>query len=106
MDKSVNHNEGKLRYSRIFIDTPHALEQEARVAEHGEKEYERFNWVKSFNTEHEKEFVEENMDSIARHFFDYSAGQNMDLKSMCHHLAHVRRRCAFLIEYYFRKMKV
>lgn len=92
-NRGVNHNEGKPRPSLVLVDTPNALAEEIKVSELGAKEYGRDNWKAGG-----EEFLADNLDSILRHILAYSQGQIIDPKSGCHHLAHVRRRCAIALE--------
>jgi hypothetical protein len=87
INKAINHNEGKPR-------------PEIKVSELGAKEYGRDNWKAGG-----EEFLADNLDSILRHILAYSQGQVIDPKSGCHHLAHVRRRCAIALEHWARPLQ-
>ena len=95
MSKGINHNEGKPRPSLVLVDTHNALAEEIKVSELGAKEYGRYNWKGGG-----EQFLADNLDSILRHILAYSQGQEIDPKSGCHHLAHVRRRCAIALEHW------
>lgn len=100
INKAINHNEGKPRPSLVLVDTPNALAEEIKVSELGAKEYGRDNWKAGG-----EEFLADNLDSILRHILAYSQGQVIDPKSGCHHLAHVRRRCAIALEHWARPLE-
>jgi hypothetical protein len=97
--KSLNHNEGKPRPSLILKDMKKSFEALMEVREFGCKKYDRMNWSVSKGTEHSKEFLDENIDSMLRHIMAYMEGESIDNESGCHHLAQAAIRCMFAIEY-------
>jgi len=95
---SQNHNEGKPRLSLVTQDMRHAIEEMAKVREMGAIKYDRMNWAESIGQPEEKQFLEDNLDSIYRHLAALDDGL-LDDESKCHHMAHIAVRCCFSIEY-------
>ena len=97
--KALNHNEGKPRPSLILRDMAKAFEDLLKVREFGAIKYDRMNWVQSIDTEDADEFLEDNLDSIARHLLAHESGEHMDEESGCYHLAQVAVRSMMHLEY-------
>lgn len=100
--KSLNHNEGKDRPSLILKDMKSAFKEVLKVREMGAKKYDRLNWAESIGTDHQEEFLQDNIDSIYRHLIALE-DEELDSESQCHHLAHVAVRAMMGIEYYAAK---
>jgi hypothetical protein len=97
--KSLNYNKGKLRPSLILKDLQYAFKQMLGVRENGAKKYDRMNFIESKGTEHEKEFLDDNLDSIERHLLAIHADETHDDESKMEHMAHVAIRAMFALEY-------
>jgi len=95
---SLNHNEGKPRLSLVTQDMRHAIEEMASVREMGCEKYDRMNWAESIGQEDEKQFLEDNLDSIYRHLAALDDGL-LDEESGCYHMAHIAVRACFALEY-------
>ena len=100
-EKSLNHNEGKPRLGLVIQDMSNAIEAMARVREMGSKKYTRLNWAVSMGKPEEKEFLEDNLESIYRHLSDLK-NSDLDDESKCYHMAHVAVRACFALEYAIR----
>jgi hypothetical protein len=96
---SKNFNEGKVKLSLVLKDMKNAVEEMARVRQAGiDKGYDRMNWAESIGQEDEKQFLEDNLDSIYRHLAALDDGL-LDEESGCYHMAHIAVRACFALEY-------
>ena len=96
---SENKNEGKVKLSLVLTDLRNAIEEMANVRQAGiDKGYERMNWAESIGQPEEKQFLEDNIDSIYRHLAAIEDGL-LDDESGCYHMAHIAVRACFAIQY-------
>ena len=100
--KSINNNEGKLKPSWVLAQTQNAFLEELKVVKNSLSFYPLNNWKLSMGIDGEQEeFLQDNLDSIGRHYLALLSGEEIDPISGCHHMAHIRRRCAMGMEYFF-----
>lgn len=78
---------GKAPLSRLMWD---ALEEVARVHEHGDKHYGMGNWRKG-------QPFSSPMDSLLRHYVAISRGEDIDPKSGRYHAAHLAWNALFIL---------
>ena len=84
-----NNNKPQLSF---LLDFPNAIEEVCRVCEMGAKKYALLNWQKGLPFRG----VE---DSLLRHLTAFHNGEDYDLESKKHHLAHVAWNALALLEY-------
>ena len=94
--KALNYNEGKPRPSLILKDMAFAFNECLKVREMGAIKYDRMNFIQSKGTEHEDEFLAENLDSMLRHSLEDG---DIDKESKCYHMAHIAVRALFALSY-------
>lgn len=94
-----NYNAGKIRPSLILKDMLFAFKAMLDVREYGCLKYDRLNAFLSMDTEHAEKFLEDNLESIERHYLDISEGQIFDKESKCFHYAHIAIRSMFALMY-------
>src|SRR3990167_899492 len=87
---ATRHNEGKPALSYL-LTFPHALEGLAKVCMHGEKKYERFNYLKGAP-------VQQYVDCLLRHLNAFYNGEDVDPDSGNEHVDHVVWNALMLAE--------
>jgi hypothetical protein len=85
----VKFDTGKPQFSLIPVS---AITEEALVLAYGAEKYGRDNWRKGMDWTRL-------IDAALRHIYAFSNGEDLDLETGRHHLAHARCELAFLIEY-------
>lgn len=86
--KAINKNEGKHRWSLLLTDFQPELEQVLKARQMGAEKYGRDNPFKP----QDKQFKEDNLDSIERHLMAIRSDQDLDDESGLSHLAHIALR--------------
>jgi len=94
-----NYNQGKERPSLILKDMAKAFESFLRVREKGAVKYDRLNFRESIGTPDAERFMEDNLDSLARHFLKRLQGEIYDQETGEPHSAHIMCRSGFDVEY-------
>jgi len=94
-----NYNAGKERPSLVLKDMSKALESLLRVREKGAVKYDRLNFRESIGTPDAERFMEDNLDSLARHFLKRLQGEIYDQETGEPHSAHIMCRSGFDVEY-------
>lgn len=93
-NKSLRHNEGKVKWSLInFV----SLRPLVDVLNFGAKKYSPNNWKKGFD----KKELE---DSLLRHVTALIDGEEYDTESKLHHIGHIMCNCMFY-SYHFVKLQ-
>lgn len=84
----------------ILFDTPRALEEVAKVMMFGAKKYDRLNW----SLVDDKDRY---LSAPLRHIMlGYAQGEQLDMDSNLHHLAHAITSLLFLLEIELREVGV
>jgi len=104
---SLNHNQGKPKWSLLLTDFADELREVLRVREviEASGKYDRMNFAQSQGKPEAKVFLEDNLDSIERHLFDRRANKHADPETQCFHMAHICVRALIDLSYALREPK-
>ena len=94
-----NYNTGKYRPSLVLKDMAKAFESLLSVREKGAVKYDRLNFRESIGTDDAERFIDENLESLGRHFLKRLQGEIYDKETGEPHSAHIMCRAGFDVEY-------
>jgi len=98
---SLNHNQGKPKWSLLLTDFADELREVLRVREviEASGKYDRMNFAQSQGKPEAKVFLEDNLDSMERHIFDRRKNKHIDHETKCYHMAHICVRALIDLSY-------
>jgi hypothetical protein len=88
--KALRFNEGKLDYSLL---EPYAIQELVRVFNEGSKKYAKNNWLNG-GMDYSKLIA-----SLKRHIAAFEMGEDLDIETGCHHMAHAAWNALGLVSY-------